>query len=148
VPVSFPSRILALDHIVLVCRDIDAMLAFYRDALGCPVERSVPALGLVHLRAGTSLIDLVAAPAPQGVVVASQESRVEHFCMRIEPFDLLALRDHFASIGIDPGPVYERFGALGTGPSIYIRDPEGNTIELKGPPSPPPSPVRSDLTAE
>ena len=139
---SFPARVLALDHIVLLCRNPDATLSFYRDALGCLVEKSVPALGLVHLRAGTSQIDLLATPPPQDLVAspaaaAPPESRVEHFCLRIEPFDFPALRDHFASVGIDAGLVHERFGALGSGPSIYIRDPEGNTVELKGPPSGP-----------
>lgn len=135
-PVMF--RILDIDHLVLRVADLDRMLHFYVQMLGCRIERRQDALGLVQLRAGTSLIDLVpvdgvlgraggAAPGPQG-------RNMDHFCLRIEPFDEADLRAHLGAHGLDAGAVEPRYGAAGLGPSIYITDPEGNVVELKGPP--------------
>ena len=129
---------LGLDHVVFRVRDIERALAFYRDALGCDLERSLPDFGLYQLRAGRSLIDLVpvdselgrmggAAPGPEG-------HNVDHVALRIEPFDMEALRSHLQAHGIEVGEVARRYGAEGQGPSLYIEDPDGNTIELKGPP--------------
>jgi catechol 2,3-dioxygenase-like lactoylglutathione lyase family enzyme len=87
---------------------------------------------LVQLRAGASLIDLVpAGVSPQGA--ADQAGRnMDHFCVRVLGFDAAALKAHLEKNGVDPGEVHERYGAEGYGPSIYIRDPDGNTVELKG----------------
>ena len=133
-------RILQLDHIVLRVRDVQAMLRFYTQVLGCTVERVQDELGLYQLRAGASLIDLVtidgklgraggAAPGPEG-------RNLDHFCLRIEPFDGDAVRAWLSSRGANPGEVMQRFGAQGQGPSLYLSDPEGNVVELKGPPAP------------
>jgi glyoxylase I family protein len=86
----------------------------------------------VQLRAGASLIDLVpAAMSPDGA--ADQGGRnMDHFCVQVRGFDAAALKAHLAQNGVDPGEVHERYGAEGYGPSIYIRDPDGNTVELKG----------------
>ncbi|MDF2463975.1 MAG: hypothetical protein K0Q43_2210 [Ramlibacter sp.] len=133
-------RILQLDHVVLRVRDVEAMLRFYTEVLGCTLERVQDELGLYQVRAGASLIDLVtiegklgraggAPPGPEG-------RNLDHFCLRIEPFDGDALRAWLSSRGADPGEVVQRFGAEGQGPSLYLRDPEGNVVELKGPPAP------------
>lgn len=127
-----------IDHLVLRVRDLESMLAFYRDALGCTVERARDDIGLYQLRAGRSLIDIVpvggrlgamggAAPGPEG-------RNLDHFCLRVEPFDAEAIAAHLRRHHIEPGPVVSRYGAEGDGPSIYVTDPEGNTVELKGPP--------------
>jgi hypothetical protein len=59
---------------------------------------------------------------------------MDHFCLRIDPFDVTALRRRFGRHGIDLGPLHEHnFGAEGYGPAFYLKDPEGNAIELKGP---------------
>jgi catechol 2,3-dioxygenase-like lactoylglutathione lyase family enzyme len=128
-----------IDHLVLRVRDAAAMEAFYVDVLGCTLERRRDDIGLVQLRAGRSLIDLVpvdgklgraggAAPGPEG-------RNLDHLCLRVDPFDGEAIRRFLASRGSEPGPIASRFGAEGEGPSIYVLDPEGNTVELKGPPA-------------
>lgn len=132
-------RIREIDHLVLRVVDLDRMLLFYCDVLGCTVERRQDSIGLVQLRAGRSLIDLVpvdgklgrAGGAPPG-----KEGRdLDHFCVRLEPFDESAIRRNLESKGVDAGEAASRFGAEGEGPSIYVTDPEGNIVELKGPPS-------------
>jgi glyoxylase I family protein len=132
-------RILGLDHVVLRVLDLDAALRFYQGALGCAVERRSDALGLVQLRAGSSLIDLVPIDSPLGKAgggapVAGGKN-VDHFCLRIEAFDAAVLAAHLRSHGVEPGEVGTRYGAEGNGPSMYLRDPDGNVIELKGPPA-------------
>ena len=128
-----------LDHLVLRVSDIDAMLRFYVDVLGMRVERRVGSIGLVQLRAGASLIDLVPvtrAPGKTGGAPPGDGARnLDHFCLRIEPFDEPALRAHLVAHDVEVSAVEQRYGAEGTGPSLYIADPEGNTVELKGPPS-------------
>ena len=131
-------RIRDIDHLVLRVVDLDAMLRFYCDALGCGIERRQDSIGLVQLRAGRSLIDLVpvegklgsaggAAPGPEG-------RNLDHFCLRVEPFDEAAIRSQLARYGYSAGPVEKRYGAEGEGPSMYATDPEGNVVEFKGPP--------------
>ena len=123
-------EILGLDHVVLRVADMDCMLRFYREVLGCDEERRVDAIGLVQLRAGRSLIDLI-----QEKVGRSQSGRnMDHFALRIEPFDEGALRADLEGHGVPVGAIESRYGADGQGPSLYIEDPEGNTVELKGPP--------------
>lgn len=126
-----------IDHIVLRVTDLSAMVRFYCDALGCHVERELPAQGLVQLRAGRSLIDLLAVGgaldrADNGAPGAGRN--LDHLCLRVEPFDAAALRAHLSAHGAQPGEPAERYGADGYGPSIYLFDPEGNMVELKGPP--------------
>jgi glyoxylase I family protein len=127
-----------LDHLVLRVVDLDRMLRFYCDALGCRVERRLDGIGLVQLRAGAALIDLVPVAGKlggQGGAAPGREGRnLDHFCLRVEPFDADAIRAHLATHGIAAGPLERRYGAEGDGPSIYVTDPEGNVVELKGPP--------------
>lgn len=133
-------RILHLDHLVLRVTDVEGMLAFYRDVLGCTVEKVQASLGLHQLRAGRSLIDLVDVAGPLGKAggaAAGREGRnLDHLCLRIEPFDEATLRQHLGRHGVSVGAVGSRYGAEGDGPSLYIDDPEGNVVELKGPPWP------------
>jgi glyoxylase I family protein len=133
-----PPKLLGLDHVVLRVRDLEAALRFYVGALGCTEERRSDALGLVQLRAGASLIDLVPADSPLGRRGGGppdpSAKNVDHFCLRIEPFHGEALAAHLRAHGALPGDVGERYGADGHGPSLYVRDPDGNLVELKGPP--------------
>ncbi len=149
-------RVREIDHVVLRVRDLEAMLAFYTGVLGCPVERRLDALGLVQLRAGRSLIDLVPASSPLGVsggpppTAGGDGRNVDHICLRLDPFDDDAIRAQLAEHGIECGETAIRYGAEGNGPSIYLTDPEGNTVELKGPPLDPgavPSPCRDRSAA-
>ena len=133
-------RIRGLDHVVVRVRDLDAALGFYRDALGCAVERRLDDLGLVQLRAGDSLIDLVPITSALGRAGGGAPDpnarNVDHFALEIEAFDEAAIRTHLVAAGVADsaiGEVGQRYGAKGTGPSIYIEDPDGNTVELKGP---------------
>jgi len=131
-------RILEIDHIVLRVVDLDAMLRFYCEALGCTVERRQESIGLIQLRAGTSLIDLVPVHgklgSAGGAAPGKEGRNLDHFCVAVEPFDEEAIRSQLAQYGYSGGPVEQRFGAKGEGPSIYLTDPEGNVVELKGPP--------------
>ena len=130
-------RVIGLDHVVLRVRDLERMTRFYCEVLGCKVERRLTKLGMVQLRAGHSLIDLV--EAADAVVQARGEPpgkighNMDHFCVRIDPFDERALAEHLSGHGVRAGEVAIRYGAEGDGPSLYIDDPEGNTVELKGP---------------
>lgn len=120
-----------LDHVVLRVADMERAIRFYRDVLGCREERRVESIGLVQMRAGASLIDLVPADAPPG----SASGNMDHFALSIDAFDEAALRAHLTRHGVEIGEVAERYGAEGDGPSMYITDPDGNTVELKGPPN-------------
>jgi len=129
-----------LDHIVLRVRDLEVMRRFYMDVLGCTAEREQPGIGLFQLRAGDSLIDLVTIEGKLGRAGGAAPGRegrnLDHFCLRIEPYDEAALRAWLGSKGVAVGETGQRYGAEGEGPSLYLSDPEGNTVELKGPPGP------------
>lgn len=132
-------RIRDIDHVVLRVTDLERMLGFYCEVLGCTVERRMDDIGLVQLRAGRSLVDLVPVDGELGraggAAPGSEGRNMDHLCFRIEAFDEAALVEHLERHGIDHGPVSSRYGAEGHGPSMYVEDPEGNTVELKGPPS-------------
>jgi catechol 2,3-dioxygenase-like lactoylglutathione lyase family enzyme len=133
-------KIKQLDHLVLRVTNLDAMMRFYMDVLGCTLEKVQEDIGLYQLRAGTALIDLVPVNGPlgsKGGAAPGREARnLDHFCLSIEPYDAEAIIAHLRQFGCDPGPVSSRYGAEGQGPSIYVPDPEGNVVELKGPPWP------------
>ena len=140
---THPIRPRDIDHVVLRARDAEALVRFYCEVLGCVPERRQDAIGLVQLRAGRSLIDIVdfagklgraggAAPGTEG-------RNMDHLCLRIEPFDVAAIRAHLTAHGVPVGAPALRYGAEGEGPSLYLSDPEGNTVELKGPPGPLPA---------
>ena len=128
-------ELVGLDHIVLRVRSLEKAIAFYCGALGCVEERRLEDLGLVQLRAGRSLIDLLGIDAPlgrRGGAPAGREARnVDHFALQVRGFDGETLRAHLSRHGIEAGPVRQLYGAEGVGEAIYIEDPDGNTIELK-----------------
>jgi glyoxylase I family protein len=130
-------QVAGLDHLVLRVADLERSTAFYRDVLNCAVEKWQPELGLLQLRAGSALIDLVTLDGPigrEGGAGAAREGRnLDHFCLRLERFDEAELREHLAAFGVEAGQTADRYGAEGYGASIYIRDPDGNTVELKAP---------------
>lgn len=133
-----PFAIRGIDHVVLRVSDLDRVTRFYRDVLGCALERVQAEFGLVQLRAGSTLIDLVdlkGAIGREGGAGPVREGRnLEHFCLRVDPFDGPAIAAWLRAHGVEPGQVKPRFGADGRGPSLYLEDPEGNRVELKGPP--------------
>jgi len=127
-----------IDHVVIRVKDVRTMVAFYRDVLGCAEERMKDDMGLYQMRAGSALIDLVDVTGTLGKMGGAAPGKdarnMDHFCVRLEPFDEEAIRAHLKAHGVKAPDTTMRYGADGTGPSIYIQDPEGNTIELKGPP--------------
>lgn len=131
-------ELLGLDHVVIRVADLARSLEFYCGVLGCREERRSDALGLVQLRAGASLIDLVVVDSPLGRAGGGPPDpdgrNVDHFCVQLARFDEAALRAHLTAHGVAPGDVAARYGALGLGPSMYLRDPDANVVELKGPP--------------
>jgi catechol 2,3-dioxygenase-like lactoylglutathione lyase family enzyme len=136
-PASPPFAVARIDHVVLRVRDLAVAVGFYETVLGCRVVRRRPELGLVHLRAGASMIDLVDVAGELGraggAAPGAQGRNVDHLCLRIEPFDEAGLVAHLARHGVAPlGPARVNFGAEGEGPSLYVADPEGNVVELKG----------------
>lgn len=133
-------QIREIDHLVLRVIDLERMLAFYCGVLGCTVERRLDAIGLVQLRAGRSLVDLVPVDGQLGQAGGAAPGRqgrnLDHFCLRVEPFDEAAIRRQLAANHVQAGELAIRNGAEGEGPSIYVTDPEGNVVELKGPARP------------
>jgi len=131
--------VLGIDHVVLRVADLDRALRFYCQVLGCREERRLGPLGLVQLRAGNGLIDLLDAAGPLGKLGGpppGQSGRnLDHVALRIANFDEAKIRAHLEAHGVVPGDVGIRYGAEGDGPSMYIQDPDGNTLELKGPPT-------------
>jgi glyoxylase I family protein len=127
-----------IDYLVLRVVDLNTMLHFYCDVLGCTIERRQDSIGLVQLRAGRSLLDLVPIDGELGKAggaAPAQEGRnLDHFCFRVEPFDEVGIRRALLAHGIATGATESRYGAEGEGPSIYVKDPEDNVVELKGPP--------------
>lgn len=138
---AIPFSVERIDHVVFRVRDLSESIEFYRAVLGCEVVRKREHLGLVHLRAGASMIDLVSVdgrlgqrggPAPAAVA-----RNVDHLCLRIEPFNESDLVLHLESHGLAPlGKAEVNFGAEGEGLSVCFQDPDGNVIELKGPSAP------------
>ena len=121
-------RIGGLDHVVLRVGSLERAIEFYGRVLGLRVERELQQPRLVQLRAGASLIDLVPKPAEEGAGTPN----MDHFAIQVRGFGAGALKAPLQSCGVDPGEVRERYGAEGYGPSLYITDPDGNTVELKG----------------
>jgi catechol 2,3-dioxygenase-like lactoylglutathione lyase family enzyme len=130
-------EIRGIDHVVLRVSDVERSLRFYCDVLGCREERRVEALGLVQLRAGAALIDLVDVGGALGRIGGGPpgdlQRNMDHVALQLAGFDEPALRAELAAAGVEAGEVGERYGAEGMGPSLYVRDPDGNVVELKGP---------------
>jgi catechol 2,3-dioxygenase-like lactoylglutathione lyase family enzyme len=130
-----PFQIAGLDHLVLRVRDRARMLVFYCDVLGCSVEREQAAIGLTQIRAGRSLIDLVTVEGKLGrmggAAPGAEGRNLDHFCLTVDQYDETAMRAYLTAHGVEAGETGQRYGAEGEGPSLYLRDPEGNVIELK-----------------
>jgi catechol-2,3-dioxygenase len=128
-----PFAIIGIDHVVLRAVDPAALERFYIEVLGCTLEKRQGKLA--QLRAGRALIDIVPADeaGPARGSSRSGGANLDHLCLRIEPFDAAAIAQHLAAHGASCGPQASRYGAEGQGPSVYLTDPEGNGVELKGP---------------
>jgi glyoxylase I family protein len=123
-------QLVGLDHVVLRSADAERLVKFYIDTLGCREERRIDAsIRLVQLRAGAALIDILAIDKPP-----SREHNLDHFCLRVDDFEPDAIRARLSAAGCAPEAPARRYGADGFGQSIYFRDPDGNLVELKGPP--------------
>jgi len=130
-------RIQLIDHLVLRTADVAAMVRFYEEVLGCRVERTLPPeAGLTQLRAGNALIDIVAVDSELGRAGGGPPgpggNNLDHFCLQLEPVSRHDLRAWLESHGVPCGEFQTRYGATGFGPSVYIQDPDGNTVELRG----------------
>ena len=125
-----------IDHIVLRVSDVERMIEFYCTVLGCSVQWRRPELGLVHLRAGSAMVDLVPVDGklgkPGGAAPGTEGRNMDHVCLRVDPFDVAQIVEHLESHQARVGEIRPRFGAQGEGVSIYVYDPEDNLIELKG----------------
>jgi len=130
--VERPLRVVELDHVVVRCRDQERSLDFYTRVLGLAEERRLDAIGLIQLRAGESMVDLVPADPPP----TDSGRNVDHFCLGVDALDMehlvKYLRDQGVEVLGDPMP---RYGARGMGLSIYVLDPDGNIVELKQTPA-------------
>ncbi len=133
-----PFKLRKIDHVVLRIRDLNASLKFYCDVLGCTIDKHQDAIGLMQVRAGDSLIYLVpldgALGRKGGAAPAVEGRNVDHFAIQVTPFEEQSIRAHLSAHGVPVTEAGRRYGAEGEGPSIYIHDPDGNTVELKGPP--------------
>lgn len=129
-------KIKAIDHIVLRTNKLDEMLHFYCQVLGCHIERETEDnLGLTQLRAGNALIDIVTIDSELGQMGGAAPSdsgiNVDHFCLQLELISEQAIEQHLKSHGIPFNGFERRYGAQGFGQSVYIEDPQGNTVELR-----------------
>jgi glyoxylase I family protein len=136
--IKAPFAITGLDHIVLRVRDRDRMVRFYCGVLGCTLEREQAEIGLTQVRAGRSLIDLVPVDGKLGRMGGAAPGKdgrnLDHFCVTLDRYDEAGIRAYLTAQGVEVGEAGSRYGAAGEGPSLYISDPEGNIVELKGPP--------------
>jgi glyoxylase I family protein len=128
IAMSRPFKVEELDHVVLRCVDQKRALDFYTQELGLVEERRLDAIGLIQLRAGQSMVDLVPAKNQRD----AEARNVDHFCLGIETDDIAAVASHLRARGVNVlGEPAQRYGSRGNGLSIYIHDPEDNVVELK-----------------
>ncbi len=133
---TVPFTLRQIDHVVLRVADLEASLHFYRDVLGCALDHVQDKIGLWQVRAGSSLIDLIPLSgllgARGGAAPGAEGRNLDHFALQVTPFDEAAIRAHLSAHGVAVIEAGDRYGAQGTGPSVYVRDPDGNVVELKG----------------
>jgi catechol 2,3-dioxygenase-like lactoylglutathione lyase family enzyme len=130
-------NIQGIDHVVFRVADLGKVASFYIEVLGARWEKKQEEIGLYQLRVGSALVDLVPVDGRlgrMGGAAPGKEARnVDHVCFRVLPWDGEAILGQLREHGI-AGEIVSRYGAEGDGPSIYLADPEGNNLELKGPP--------------
>jgi len=132
-----PFALEGLDHVVLLVEDMEQAEHFYRSVLGCTVENALPQYGMLQLRAGAALIDLVDITAAEGAWAKPPTAggrNMDHVCIATGRWDEAAMRAHLADHGVEIVEEGIRGGARGDGLSFYVKDPSGNVLELKGPP--------------
>lgn len=131
-------RVQHIDHVVLRAADMERSVDFYTQVLGGAIKKRNEQYGMIHLGAGSSMIDLVDVNGPLGAMgggaPGKERRNVDHFCLRVEPFDEQEILAHLQAFGIVADKAVTRYGAEGVGLSIYCFDPDGNQVELKGPP--------------
>lgn len=126
----------AIDHIVLRTDRYAELIDFYCEVLGCSLERATSEeFGLTQLRAGSALIDIVDVNGELGAVggpaPGDTGNNVDHFCLQIEPLSENDVQAYLRKCGVEAGEFEDRYGAQGMGRSIYLKDPAGNTVELR-----------------
>jgi catechol 2,3-dioxygenase-like lactoylglutathione lyase family enzyme len=125
-PTSGEIRVVALDHVVLNVADVERSLAFYCGELGlAPVRVDAWRRGEAPFPSARvdehTIVDLLSR--------ARTGENADHICLVVEPVDLDAIKASGRFEVLD-GPD-SRFGARGDGTSLYVRDPDGNTVELR-----------------
>ena len=123
-----PYTPMGIDHVVLYVRDQDASRKFYCDVLGCTVDAVNEKAKIVHLRFGEQQIDIVPGNGP---AAEAAKQGIDHLCLSISCDDIEAVAAHLKACGIEPTDIMTRLGAYGTGPSLYLHDPDGFKVELK-----------------
>lgn len=130
-----PYELAGLDHVVLLVTDLSIAKRFYCDVIGCAVDRELPQYGMLQLRAGAALIDLVDTSGEEGAWAKPPVEggrNMDHVCLATGGFEPDELRAHLGANNVEIVEEGVRYGASGDGYSVYIRDPFGNQIELKG----------------
>lgn len=126
-----------IDHVVFRVTDMEASLKFYTEVLGLDIAKRNDLYSMIHIRAGSSMIDLIDIKGKLGVLGGEGPKEtgrnVDHVCLRVDPFDEKAIIEYFAQHNVEVSPAQSRYGAEGDGPSLYCYDPDGNKVELKGP---------------
>jgi glyoxylase I family protein len=129
-------KITGIDHIVLRAHDQQRLVDFYTGVLGLTVEKRQDAVGLVQLRAGSSLIGIVAVDGRLGRMggagPGAEGRNLDHVCLTVEDFDLERVKAHLEAHDVAVGEEGLRYGAGGAALSLYLKDPEGNGLELRG----------------
>ena len=129
-------ELLGIDHIVLRVHQLQPMLEFYQNVLGCKLVRSNEKIGLYQLSAGASMIDLIPVDMELGKKGGEppglEGHNVDHIALKVYPFEEEEIKNYLSSKNLKMSKIETRFGAEGSGPSVYVEDPEGNSIELKG----------------
>ncbi|MBL4812473.1 MAG: VOC family protein [Rhodobacteraceae bacterium] len=131
-----PFTLAGLDHVVFLVDDMPVALKFYADVLGCVPGYSYPAMGMEQVWCGTALIvlwDTTHPGAASAVPPVAGGRNVDHVCIATSPFEPAAMRAHLAAHGVEIEREATHGGARGMGFSVYIRDPFGNKLEVKGP---------------